>query len=250
LLFGRWTISPAGPAFLFARLNEDGLIPRWLERHCGRDAPAALCALRSSFPRDSQLLLWSDESPLHSVLWDPPSGKPDWALVNMMAEANAGALAEEPLRFLGNGSWAGWDQFVHFRALDDECPEVCGSEEAALIDAVRDHQPELLPSLRASTQLQGSSPDRLVRAVTTPIAAFSLILLLPFLFMAWRRKDPAALSMLLALAGALAANAALAGALSDVHDRYQSRIVWLALFAVLALTLRWRSLSPAPAPRS
>jgi peptidoglycan/LPS O-acetylase OafA/YrhL len=89
-----------------------------------------------------------------------------------------------------------------------------------------------------------------VRAVTTPIAAFSLILLLPFLYRSWRRRDPAALSLLLGLAGALAANAAMAGALSDVHDRYQSRIVWLAFFAVLALTLRWRSLSAAPAPRS
>jgi hypothetical protein len=250
LLFGRWTISPAGPAFLFARLNEDGLIPRWMDRHCGVDAPAALCQLRPSLPRDSQKLLWSDQSPLHSRLWDPPEGADPWALVDMMSQANAGALAEEPLAFLGNAARAGWHQFVRFRGMDDECPEVCGREDAALVDALRDHRPKLLPALLASDQLRGTSPDALVRAVTTPIAGLSLLLLLLCLFFAWRRRDAAALSLLLALGAALIGNAAMAGALSDVHDRYQSRLVWLALFILLALVLRWRSVSEEALPRS
>ena len=250
LLFGRWTISPAGPAFLFARLNEDGLIPGWLDRHCGVDAPAALCELRPSLPRDSQKLLWSEESPLHSRLWDPPKGANPWPLIDMMSKANAGALSEEPMRFLGNAVRAGSEQFIHFRALDDECPEVCGREDAALIDAVRDRRPSLLPPLLSSNQLRGTNPEGLVRAVTTPIAALGLILLLPLLFLAWRRRDAMALSLLLATGGALVANAAIAGALSDVHDRYQSRLVWLSVFAALLLALRWRSVSQAPPHRS
>jgi hypothetical protein len=240
LLFGRWTISPAGPAFLFARLNEDGLIPLWLDRHCGKEAPAELCAMRASLPRDSQKLLWSDQSPLHARLWDPPEGADPWPFVGMMSQANAGALAEEPDRFFGNAVAAAWDQFTHFQALDDECPEVCGSSDAALLDALGDHRPDLLPRLQASKQLRGEAPDQLVRALTTPLAALSLLLLLPFMFLAWRRRDPAALSLLLGLVAALVGNAAMAGALSDVHDRYQSRLVWLALFVLLALTIRWR----------
>jgi hypothetical protein len=97
--------------------------------------------------------------------------------------------------------------------------------------------------------LRGEIPDQLVRAVTTPVTALSLLLVPLFLFVAGRKRDPPALSLLLALVSALAANAAMAGALSDVHDRYQSRIVWLALFALLGLALRWRSFSEAPAPR-
>jgi hypothetical protein len=251
LLFGRWTISPAGPVFLFARLNEDGLIPRWLDRHCGIDAPPALCQLRPAMPRDSQELLWSDESPIHSRIWDPPEGADPWPLVDFMSRANAGALSEEPAGFLGNAARAGWNQFIRFQALDDECPEVCGREDAALVGALREHRPNLLPQLLASKQLQGTSPDALARSITTPIAALSLILLLPCFFVAWRKRDATALSLLLAIAAALAANAAMAGALSDVHDRYQSRLVWLAFFALLALALRWRSgFSEAPARRS
>jgi hypothetical protein len=196
--------------------------------------------MRVSLPRDSQKLLWSDESPLHARLWDPAKGVDPWPFVDMMSRANAGALAEEPGRFLGNAILAGWNQFTHFQALDDECPEVCGSFDAALLDALGDHRPDLLPRLQASKQLRGEAPDQLVRALTTPIAALCLLLLLPFLFMAWRRRDGAALSLLLGLAAALAGNAAMAGALSDVHDRYQSRLVWLALFVLLALAVRWR----------
>ena len=36
---------------------------------------------------------------------------------------------------------------------------------------------------------------------------------------------------------ALLANAAICGALSNPHDRYQSRIVWLAVFAILIIFL-------------
>jgi hypothetical protein len=251
LLFGRWTISPAGPVFLFARLNEDGLIPRWLDRHCGVDAPPALCQLRPALPRDSQKLLWSDESPIHSRIWDPPEGADPWPLVDAMSQANAGALSEEPAGFFSKAVRAGWDQFTQFEALDDECPEVCGREDAALVGALREHRAQILPHLFASRQMKGTSPDAPVRAVTTPIAALSLILLLPCLLFAWRRRDATALSLLLAIAAALAANAAMAGALSDVHDRYQSRLVWLAFFTLLALALRWRGgFSEAPASRS
>ena len=62
-LFGRWTVSPLGSWFMFARLNEDGLVPQWLDAHCGKDAPPELCAIRETLPRDSQVLLWSTSSP-------------------------------------------------------------------------------------------------------------------------------------------------------------------------------------------
>jgi hypothetical protein len=184
-------------------------------------------------------------------LWNPPEGADSWLLVDAMSTANAGAIAEQPVPFLGNALRAGWEQFIAFEAVDDECPEVCGREDAALKDAVRDNRPQVLPQLLRSRQLRGTVPDTLVRAVTTPIAALGLILLLPCLFLAWRRRDGVALPLLLALVGALGANAAMAGALSDVHDRYQSRLVWLVPFALLALALRWRrGISEEAAPRS
>ncbi len=56
--------------------------------------------------------------------------------------------------------------------------------------------------------------------------------------MAWRRRDGPALGA--ALVAGLLVNAALGGALSDVHDRYQSRLVWLAPMVAAMLAMRWR----------
>ena len=79
----------------------------------------------------------------------------------------------------------------------------------------------------------------MIRAVTTPIAGFALITL-PFLgIAAWRRRDQAAAGLVAAVGAALIVNALLAGALSDVHDRYQSRMVWLAPFVLGLLAARW-----------
>jgi hypothetical protein len=82
-------------------------------------------------------------------------------------------------------------------------------------------------------------PVFLVRGVTTPVAALS-ILLLPVLFWgAVRRNDTLVMSLLTAIASALIANALIAGAMSDIHDRYQSRIIWIAPFAVVLILVRW-----------
>jgi len=46
----------------------------------------------------------------------------------------------------------------------------------------------------------------------------------------------------------LLGNAAVCGALSNPHDRYQSRIVWIAPFALaLSLSRGWRRGLPRPA---
>lgn len=244
----RWTMSPLGPAFLFARLNEDGLIPRWLDAHCGRDAPAALCAERNRIAADSQLLLWRDPGGIVSRhIWKGERAE-RWQWVAMMDTANRGAIAEQPLRFLASAASGALRQFATFQALDDECPENCSSTASGIGFSLARHRPGTVALLHRSRQSEGTLPRTLVRAITTPIAALALLLLLPALAVAWRRRDRAIASLAGATVAALLANAALAGALSDVHDRYQSRIVWLAPFVLLLAWMRWRDASLTPTP--
>ena len=233
ILFDRWSVSPMGPLFLFARLHEDGQIPRWFERHCGRDAPRQLCDIRHQLPRDSQALLWSADSALGPVIHHRVGQPESWPWIDMLDQAVKGSLREEPLTFAANSARATATQLVHFRALDDECPQQC-----ALAELLK-FRPTLAPRLQASRQLQGEIPKPLVRAVTSSVAILSLLLFLLFLEVARRKKDPAAVALLVALMGSLLANAFMAGALSDVHDRYQSRVIWLLPFAELLLAMRW-----------
>ncbi len=239
LALGRSTISPMGSLFLYARLNEDGLVPVWLDRHCGRDAPAALCALRGSLPRDSQKLLWGGAAtPLTALVWHDVEGT-RWQWIDMMGVANRGAIAEAPLAFAQVAATGSLRQFISFAALDDECPVGCRDLVGGINYTLNKYRPETVAALQASRQVQDTTGKAFVRMMTTPVAALSLLLLPIALVSAWRRRDAVALSLLAAVATGLVTNAMLAGALSDVHDRYQSRVVWLVPFVLLLVAAKW-----------
>lgn len=232
MLFDRWTMSPLGGWFLFARVNEDGLAPDWLDHHCGRDAPRALCEIRATLPRDSQALLWWKGSPLFPHI-QAQVGSPDfWRWTDMMSNAAYGSIRAEPLRFLGNSVKAGGRQFVTFNTMDDQCPSECSSPNLISF------RPDAASSLAASRQLTGQTDKKLIRAVTGTAEAIALALLLPFFLIAIRRRDRPLQAFLATIIAALLANAAITGALSDVQPRYQSRVVWLAVFALVVAIAR------------
>lgn len=239
----RWTISPTGGVFLFARTYEDGLVKPWLDRHCGRDAPADLCAVRGELPDDSQAMLWGDgNSVVTRHIWKAHTDAERWHWAGMMSAAAHGAIAERPAAFMRGAVRGAARQFVHFAAIDDECPTGCREKSGGIAFALNRYRPEMLPLLMASMQVRDTTPKPLVRAVTGSIATLALLALPLMLAWAMRRRDGAMAALLLAVAFVLLANAVLAGALSDVHDRYQSRVIWLAPLAVLAAMIRLRCL--------
>lgn len=236
VLFNRWTMSPMGSYFLFARLQEDGLVGDWMKSHCGRDAPRELCNIYALLPKDSQVLLWQkDSSPLQSAINSEPGSAESWRWIDRLQTAAIGSIEDEPLNFASHSIRAGASQFVHFAALDDECPTRCQSFPESQAS------PELAAAIRQSRQVQGTMPRTLIRAMTSVVSVLGLILLLPAGWLAWRKRSTVLVSLIAAVAAALCANALVTGALSDVHDRYQSRVVWLAAFAVL---LTCRNLNP------
>jgi hypothetical protein len=236
--FNRWTVSPLGSWFLFARLNEDGLMQPWLERHCGKDAPPELCAIRHQLPQNSQALLWSERSPLVPH-FQGKVGQPEiWHWTDMLGTAVKGALREQPLQFAVISAKATARQFTHFQALDDLCPATCD------LPILRGFRPDAAPALMHSRQLRDELPKAEVRALTGTVGWLSLALVIPFLVVSVRRRDQLATGLLSAIVAGLVANAAVGGALSNVNDRYQSRVVWLVPFAELLVAFRWRTENP------
>jgi hypothetical protein len=233
--FNRWTPSPLGGYFLFARLHQDGLVPRWFDRHCGIDAPKPLCDIRGTIPHNMEVLLWShgQYSPFVERINKKIGSPESWRWAEMTAEAARGSLREEPVAFARNAAIATAGQFVHFQALEDECPENCRNL------MMFKWQPSLIEPMRASRQLSGELPKREIRILTSIPAVMGLLLLLPLLVAAIRRRDVVAQSLLSATIVGLLSNAAVAGALSHVDNRYQSRVVWIAPFVVLLIAARW-----------
>jgi len=238
--FGFTSVSPAGPVFLFARLNEDGHMQPWLDQHCGRDAPAELCAIRPRLPHDSQELLWGP----NSRLYFPVSPEmPRW--MGQFAVANRGAILDRPGPVLLSTLRGGGEQLLDFGALDDECPAMCADPASVLLLSFAQGGPDFVAALKGSQQLRGTLPDNAIRWLTSPPTAAAMLALLPLLILAWRRGDDEAAALIAGVIALILCNALLAGGLSDVHARYQSRVAWLALPVVLGVALRWRSGSRA-----
>jgi hypothetical protein len=91
-------------------------------------------------------------------------------------------------------------------------------------------------------------PAALVRVnwLHVPVAALAM-LALPLLALAcWRRRRLREMAGLVLIGAALIGNAVICGVLSNPNGRYESRIVWLAVFALfLAIADRISRRSPA-----
>jgi hypothetical protein len=242
-MLNQWSVSPMGSVFLFARLTEDGVMRPWLTEHCGKDAPEELCAISHFLPQDSQVMLWHGDSPLSSRVWNAPSDDVRWRWTRMLASANRGAIVARPLTFAGASIGSMGRQLISFQALDDLCPTSCGSLQNGPVDVLSRYRPSAVAALKNSLQVKGTTPLAAVRAMSTPFAWLGMILLPPLLFAALRRRDELASSLLIAALVALVANALMGGAFSDVHDRYQSRIIWTVPLLTCLIVLRWQLLS-------
>ncbi len=212
---GRAAIAPFGNVFLLARVLYDGPGLDALDKYC----PAAgwrLCAYVGQFPGDSDRFLWSASSPLQRA-----GGA---RLVSAEADAIvAAALRDEPGREVRAFAANVLSQVTRFATGDGLDPWLATvrpviarafpAGELAAYDAARQSRGVLaIPAgLRAVHRI----------AAVAGLAALGALLLV-------RRRDPVALvavAILLALLG----NAVITGGLSAPHDRYQARLIWLAV---------------------
>ena len=101
------------------------------------------------------------------------------------------------------------------------------------------YTPELVPAMRAAHQQQGEIGFTLINRLDYPLALIAMALLPLMVLLAWRKAIPASIGELAAtVVLALFANAFVCGALSNPHDRYGARMIWLAIFVVAIALVR------------
>nr|WP_294531276.1 hypothetical protein [uncultured Rhodopila sp.] len=221
---GRFSISPFGNVFLLARVIYDGPGMAALQRGC----PASgwrLCPFLNRFPPQSDDFMWSPDSPLNlaggakavsrdadaiiakAVAYDAPG-------IVRAALANA---TEQLRRFASGDGLEAWPEEVTPWIERDFPP----AEQAAYASALQQRGLLKVPPALA-----------ILHRVTALGGVAGCGLLLP---MAMRRRAPCP-GFLAAVLIALPVSAAITGALSTPHDRYQSRIMWLPPF-VAAVSL-------------
>ena len=230
-LTGSFSFTPGGPQFLFGRLIEDGIVARYLDDQCP-DPSIKLCAYKDELPDQADDWLWGN-SPLYKL--------GGWT----GHEAEEKRIIREtlmlyPLDHLATAIAATLNQFASFESeisTDDNQPTFNSFEEIV---------PQLLPSLMAARQQTGGIDVAPLNNLHVPVAGFAIAAII--LALLWRRRlaiTPEAAALCLTILIALAANAAICGIFSHPVDRYQSRLVLLAPFAVAVLVAR-RVLRPHP----
>ena len=219
----RVAISPFGNVFVLARVIYDGPGMDVLRRDCP-GAGWRLCPYLDRFPAISDAFLWDKTSPIllagghkavsadadaiiHRAILAEPAQILSAAVGNAITQLSAFASGD------GLEPWP--DQVSEW--IDRDFP----AAERSRYHAARQQDGDLnIPAPLAALHRAA--------ALTGIVAATGLSVL------AWRRRDPVFLFLMLGLA-TLPLSATITGALSTPHDRYQSRVVWLpGLLALLS----------------
>lgn len=240
---GKFVVSSGSSTFLFGKLLDDGPALEVLESEC----PAAGYAVCSQLDRIrayksiaaklpganalSDYFLWN--GPLESLGGFPGFEPEATILVGKALRRVSWKQAELSLRHAAN-------QFARVAIGDDLGPYANDVRPSTVIRWIFGEN--VYSSYLASRQERGTLDFHLLNLlhpVVLAVSAFALLLASAL----WWRTDRLAVCITIFTALFLMGNATVTGTLSAVHDRYQSRIVWLVpLFAVLILMRRWLKL--------
>jgi hypothetical protein len=221
-LTGTLGLSPEGSRFLLARVIGDRTAVAMLSSECERRYYLLCRHIDIIAAHDWLWFLWNDDSP-----W----GEMERTLGFLGSRREASAIVSATLRFApGAQVKASWNNFltqlVMFGTGDFECPCVGDS----LVDgAIRKHFAREHAAFRASAQNTNRLPLDMLRAVHYGVVLVSVV---AALLIVWRRPRDAKLGAFwLMIAGGVIGNAAITGVLAGALHRYQSRVIWLVVFA-------------------
>ena len=219
------TWTPGGFALAFGRMLQDGIVTKYLDEHCPR-ARLVLCAYKDKLPRDADEWFWG--SPLFDKL-----GRFAGLDAEMERIALA-SLAEYPLLQIKTAAIATARQLVDVRTGEGVVNSIWHT-----YGIIERYRPGLVPDMRAARQQRGEIDFSIVNRVHYPLALVCLMLLPLIGGCLLRRKDVSEIGeFATACLLALLANAFVCGTLSNPHDRYGARLIWLAIIATAITALR------------
>jgi hypothetical protein len=229
-LSGTFAWTPGGYGLAFGRMLQDGIVTRYLNDHC-RNQQLKLCPYRDQLPLDADDFLWDD------------------SVFNRLGRF--AGLGDE-MRTIVLGSLHDYPATQLKAALVDTAKQLVtvATGEGVLTTIwhtygiMERYTPSVLPAMRAARQQRGQINFRAINLVHVPVALGSMALL-PLVAMMglWDAEFADLGSLASAIVLALLANAAFCSVISHSEDRYGSRLIWIAVFAV-GLTA-WRTIALA-----
>lgn len=222
VITGNFALTPGGSNFLFGRLIEDGIVARYLKEQCP-DPSLQLCDYIATLPEDADGWLWDSDSPFRK-LGDLTSFRDEERAITRAT------LARYPLMHATTAATAAFTQFLTFQT------EIGVDNNAPTVHMFSDHFPQLFVKFMRARQQADRFDVGPLNYLHVPIAALAVAGIAGALIFRCRLNiAPELAAFCLTILLTLAANAAICGIFSHPVDRYQSRLVLLAPFAVALL---------------
>ena len=224
---GRLAWTPGGLALSFGRMLQDGIVNRYLADHCPEQR-LKLCKHRHELPTDADVFFWSGKGSIFNNLGRFAG------LGDEMSEVVVGSLRDYPL----------WQVELALAATAHQLTRVATGEGVVntvwhTYWAIDRFTPGATANMRAARQQHGEIGFAAINRIHQPVALASMLLLLATMLFGWRREAFADLGMLaMTGAAALLANAFVCCVLSNPHDRYGARLIWIAPLVVTLLLCR------------
>ena len=224
---GRVAWTPGGTAIMFGRMLQAGIVHRYLADHCPNDRTPKLCEHRDKLPENTDLFFWGDDTfdalgrfeglaaEMRTVVRESLTGYP-W----LQIKAAVAASGEQLVR-VATGYGVHTDIWHTVWTIERFAPQAVPAMEAARQqrDELRFHADQL-------------------PACAGGLLSMALLLLAILLNLQRPLADLGTLAAVIALA--ILGNAVVCGALSNPHDRYGARMVWLTTLVVAMVP--WRML--------
>jgi hypothetical protein len=226
-LSGQVAWTPGGYSIAFARMLQDGIVTRYLNDHCATQH-FKLCPYRNDLPETADDFLWSRETVFNKL--GRFAGMSD-----EMGLIAKNSLAEYPL----------WQAEEALLATGEQMLKVATGENTDhptmmhTYGIFREYLPRQLKLVDAARQQKNFLTFGPVNLIHVPVALISTALVFVMLLAALFRRRTDDVTLLMAtVCLALLGNAVICGVISGPHDRYGSRLVWIATFTVMIAVLK------------
>ncbi|MGC2114553.1 MAG: hypothetical protein WA656_08535 [Pseudolabrys sp.] len=221
------TWTPGGFALSFGRMLQDGIVKKYLNDHCP-DPKLMLCAYKQQLPDDADVWFWG--SPLFNKL-----GRFDGLGAEMQTIA-INSLLEYPGLQAETAATATVRQLIAVHTGEGVVDYVWHTYRI-----IERYIPQLVPLMRSARQQKGEISFVAINRLQYPVALIAMALLPVIALVGYRRKLPDVTDLATTCGLALIANAFICGTLSNPHDRYGARLIWIAVFACVIAGLRLAS---------
>lgn len=220
-----WT--PGGFALSFGRMLQDGIVKKYLDEHCP-DSKLVLCSHKEQLPDDADVWFWG------SALFDKLGRFA--GLGDEMKTITINSIFAYPSLQVRTAAVATLRQLVAVHTGEGIVNKIWHT-----YGIIEQYAPRVVPLMREARQQRGEISLAPVNWVQYPVALMAMALLPAIVFAARRQKIPDAGELAATCVLALLANAFICGALSNPHDRYGARLVWIAVFTCIITFLRLAS---------